>query len=168
MWICCITVHIVIDQIFDNRLSFSFNFFVNTTPGCGLLKNWILFWQIWGKKNAWTFDFVLNLKLCFILFVFLHREGEVWTLHFWQWLGVAGRWAPRRMLPNVFPSDAEATWWSVLSLCVHALISARLWLGCYQSIQPTEDLRPPSTSSSSCSSSGVRCVFLSHLSRLRL
>lgn len=78
MWICCITVHIVIDQIFDNRLFpffslSSFHFFVNTTPGCSLLKNWILFSRRWKKKNAWTFDFVLKPLSC----VFCIAGGEM-------------------------------------------------------------------------------------------
>lgn len=43
-------------------MGFLFPFFVNTTPGCGLLKNWILFPNF--GENAWKFDFVLNLLSC--------------------------------------------------------------------------------------------------------
>lgn len=57
MWICCITVHIVIDQIFDKGLFFS--------PGSVENLNIIL------GKNAWKFLFCLKPLSC----EFWHRGG---------------------------------------------------------------------------------------------
>lgn len=62
MWICCITVHLVSDQISDNRLCFFFFFFslVIITPG---LKKQISFpWKMGGKQNACTSDLFFCLK----------------------------------------------------------------------------------------------------------
>lgn len=129
MWICCITVHIVIDQIFLTTGFFSLFFCVFLwilLPGCSLLKNWILLSQLWKKcMKFWFLSYIFKLW-------FLSHQGEVgcrfvWTLDSEKVkLGFSSRrfyrWAPRGMLLNVFPSDVEAKW-SILSLCLYALIS---------------------------------------------
>lgn len=122
MWICCITVHIVIDQIFDNGLSFFFFLFFSLW----ILLQGAVCWKTeyyshdYGKKKCMKFWFCLKPLSC----GFCIGEGECLnrTLLTVKSRIFCTRWDPRRTLPNVFPSDVEAIWWSILSLCLYALI----------------------------------------------
>lgn len=122
MWICCITVHIVIDQIFDNGLSFSFlceyysrvrsveklNIILTTVEKC---------MKIWFCLKPLSCGFCIGGK-CLNITLFDSEKLDFFLLVVGLSLG-----SYRRMLPNVFPSDVEAIWWSILSLCLYALIS---------------------------------------------
>lgn len=98
---------------------FFFSFLCEYYPGCGLLKNWILFSRLW-KKKCMKFWFCLKPLSC----GFCIGEGECLnrTLLTVKSRIFCTRWDPRRTLPNVFLSDVEAIWWSILSLCLYALI----------------------------------------------
>lgn len=122
MWICCITVHIVIDQIFDNGLSFFFffSFLCEYYSRVRSVEKLNIILTTMEKKKCMKFWFCLKPLSC----GFCIGEGECLnrTLLTVKSRIFCTRWDPRRTLPNVFPSDVEAIWWSILSLCLYALI----------------------------------------------
>lgn len=100
-------------------LFFSFLFFVNTIQGAVCWKT-EYYSHDYGKKKCMKFWFCLKPLSC----GFCIGEGECLnrTLLTVKSRIFCTRWDPRRTLPNVFPSDVEAIWWSILSLCLYALI----------------------------------------------
>lgn len=73
MWICCITVHIVSDQIFGNRL-FLFPFLCEYYSRVRSVEKLNIILTTMGKKNAWTFWFCL--KPFELWGFFLHQGGK--------------------------------------------------------------------------------------------